>query len=119
MQTMGDKTDSYGGARFSVALACVRPRHSRFEVEFSCGRHINAVLGDIGDILDAVKLNRQDLIVYIIKWNVKLFCPVLGLFRPASGTKKALEEKVEGNKQNSNSHQHCGAKHRRAWHSVE
>ena len=66
MQAMGDETDGYG-ARFSVALACINPRHSRFEVEFSRGGHIYAVLGDIGDVLAAGKLNRQGLIVYTIK----------------------------------------------------
>ena len=66
MQTIGDETDGYG-ARFSVALTCISPCHSRFEVEFSCGRHINAVFGDIGDILATVEVNRQDLIVYTIK----------------------------------------------------
>jgi len=50
MQTMGDEADGYG-ARFSIDLACVSPGHSRFKVEFSCGRHIDAVLGDMGDIL--------------------------------------------------------------------
>ena len=66
MQTMGDETDR-DGAHLPVALARVRPRHSRFEIEFCRGGHINAVLGDIGDVLGAVKLNRQDLIVYTIK----------------------------------------------------
>ena len=66
MQAMGDETDG-NGARFSVALACISPRHSRFEVEFSRGGHIYAVLGDIGDVFAAVKLNRQGLIVYTIK----------------------------------------------------
>lgn len=63
---MGDETDRYG-AHFSVALARVRPRHSRFEIEFCPGGHIYGVLGDIGDVLGAVKLNRQDFIVYTIK----------------------------------------------------
>lgn len=52
---------------YSIALACIGPRLSRFEVEFSCSGHIYAVLGDIGDVLAAVKLNRQGLIVYTIK----------------------------------------------------
>ena len=51
MQTIGDETDSYG-RHFSIALACIGPRHSRFEV--GRGGHIYAVLGDIGDILAAV-----------------------------------------------------------------
>lgn len=66
MQTMGDETDRYD-AHFSVALARVRPRHSRFEIEFCHGGHIYAVLGDIGDILAEVELNRQVFIVYTIK----------------------------------------------------
>jgi hypothetical protein len=68
----------------------------RFEVEFSCGRHINAVLGDIGDILVAVELNRQDLIVYTIKWNVKLFCPVLGTLHVCTGDKETVRRKSQG-----------------------
>jgi hypothetical protein len=40
---------------------------SRFEVEFSRGGYIYAVLGDIGDVFAAVKLNRQVLIVDTIK----------------------------------------------------
>ena len=95
MQTMGDEADGYG-ARFSVDLACVSPGHRRFKVEFSCGRHINAVLGDIGDILAAVKLNRQDLIVYIIKWNVKLFCSVLGTLYACTRNKETVRRKNRG-----------------------
>jgi hypothetical protein len=66
MQTMSDETDGYG-AYFSVALACISPRLSRFEVEFGRGSHIYTVLRNIGDVLAAVKLNRQVLIVYTIK----------------------------------------------------
>ena len=64
IQTIGDEADSYG-RHFSIALACIGPR--RFEVEVGRGGHIYAVLGDIGDILAAVEVNRQALIVYTIK----------------------------------------------------
>ena len=66
MQTIGDETDSYG-THCSIALACIGPRHSRFKVEVGRGGHIYAVLGDTGDILAAVELNRQAFIVYTIK----------------------------------------------------
>jgi len=92
---MGDEADGYG-ARFSIDLACVSPGHSRFKVEFSCGRHIDAVLGAWAIFLSAVKLNRQDLIVYIIKWNVKLSCPVLGTLYACTRNKETVRRKNRG-----------------------
>jgi hypothetical protein len=58
--------------RFSVTPACIGPRYGRFEVEVGRGGHINAVLGDIGDVLAIVELDRQALIVYTIKCGVNL-----------------------------------------------
>ena len=67
MQAMADETDG-NCANFSVALPCIGPSLSCLEVEFSRSGHIYAMLGDIGYVLVAIELNRQDLIVYTIKW---------------------------------------------------
>jgi hypothetical protein len=50
MQPMPDEANGYG-ARFSVTPACIGPRYGLFELEVGRGGHINAVPGDIGDVL--------------------------------------------------------------------
>jgi len=67
MQTMADETDG-NCANCYVALPCISPTLSCLEDEFSGGGRIYATLGDIGYVLVAIELNRQDLIVYTIKW---------------------------------------------------
>ena len=71
MQPMPDEAKG-DGAHFSVTPACIGRRYGRFEVEFSRGCHIYAMLSDIGDVLAAVELNRQALIVYTIKCGVNV-----------------------------------------------
>jgi hypothetical protein len=68
MPPMPDEANGYG-ARFSVTPACSGPRYGRFEVGRG-GHIINAVLGDIGDVLAIVELDRQALIVFTIKCGV-------------------------------------------------
>jgi len=70
MQAMADKNNGYG-ANLPVALACISPR-LRVSKSNSARQPYRRHVCNVGDVLAAVELNCQALIVFTIKWRVKV-----------------------------------------------